>query len=350
MAKINQSIKIVSSSIVELSSMSRPSRQAIYDIISRHYSDVEVVLVDSQADLEELADSRPDIVFLGMKFIPKNPRLGINDPDKIWLSQYLEDRGITCTGSTSEAHRLELNKQLAKHSIIDSGLSTSPYFVVDHKTLQLPSQINLEYPLFVKPANRGGGLGIDSQSVVRNRQQLADKVKQIADQYKSDSLVEELLPGREFSVAILRQPQTMQYRAMPIELIVDADDSGVAMLAGDVKSDNNEQISTIEDTDLRAAVSRLAIESFKSLGGRDYGRIDIRLDRQGRPTFLEANLIPSLIRGYGSFPKACQINLGLEHTDMIIKIVDLAIARRDVRRQSVFSAASIGPASELPVY
>jgi len=63
------------------------------------------------------------------------------------------------------------------------------------------------------------------------------------------------------------------------------------------------------------------------LGARDYGRIDIRLDATGTPHFLEANLIPSLISGYGSFPKACVMNIGLEYEPMIMRIANLGLSR-----------------------
>lgn len=74
-------------------------------------------------------------------------------------------------------------------------------------------------------------------------------------------------------------------------------------------------------------MSTLALASFHALGARDYGRIDIRLDSDGVANFLEANLIPSLISGYGSFPKACELNIGLEYEPMIISITELGLIR-----------------------
>jgi hypothetical protein len=52
---------------------------------------------------------------------------------------------------------------------------------------------------------------------------------------------------------------------------------------------------------------------------------DIRQDSKGNAQFLEANLIPSLITNYGSFPKACVINLDLNYEDMIVRIVELGL-------------------------
>lgn len=329
MTKIHQTVTIVSSSDPTLSSMSKPSRLAVKSILSQHFTDVNIKLVDNLTDLNDLVASQPDLVFLGMKYLPHNPKLGLNDLEKIWLSDYLESHGITCTGSPSEAHDLEINKPQAKQQVAVSGFKTARYFTVDKSgTADISPEHGLSYPLFIKPTNRGGGLGVDAESVVTNYSQLVSKVEQIARVHQSDSLVEEFLPGREFSVAILRKTDNLQYKVMPIELSVDPDDNGVAILAGDVKSENNERISTVDDFELADKICRLALGAFKSIGGRDYGRIDIRLDSTGEPTFLEANLIPSLIDEYGSFPKSCAINANMAHSEMILKIVRLAMIRQ----------------------
>ncbi len=54
--------------------------------------------------------------------------------------------------------------------------------------------------------------------------------------------------------------------------------------------------------------------------------IDIRLDKVGTPQFLEANLIPSLINGYGNFPKSCLLNSGLDYEEIILAITALGMS------------------------
>jgi len=83
----------------------------------------------------------------------------------------------------------------------------------------------------------------------------------------------------------------------------------------------------VTDPYIRSSVVELAINAFNALGARDYGRIDIRLDDTGLPYFLEANLLPSLISGYGSFPKACMLNDNLAYEPMIMKIARLGLQR-----------------------
>ena len=262
-----------------------------------------------------------------MKFIPVNSYLGAFGPNKIWLGRYLGERGIAYTGSDHKAHKLELNKHLAKQRVLDAGFETAPYCVFKQGQIPIVRGVTLTYPLFVKPTNRGGGSGIDSNSIVHNFGELKSKVESIATDLQSDSLIEEYLEGREFSVAILKKEYSPRFSVMPIELITPPDKNGERFLGNEAKSSNVEQAIKVRDGVIKSKVSELALNIFRSLGGQDYGRIDIRLDKYNVPQFLEANLIPSLISGYGSFPKACMLNAGLDYEHMILHITQLGLAR-----------------------
>ncbi len=325
--KINQSIEIVASTRPGLSSMSLRSRQAIKSVLVQRYTHVRITIVNDFADLTSLAGRHPDLVVLGMKFITVDVSSNIDGSNKIWLADYLDECGIAYTGSPQTAHRLELNKHLAKQKILEAGLTTSPFYVAKQNQPLNQSMIKLNYPVFIKPTNRGGGLGVDQYSIAYTFQQLCSKVQSITDKYQSDSLIEEYLPGREFSVAILKRYGEVDHIIMPIELSAETDACGASLLTCDTKSANTEVVSEVTEPDLKSKVMALAMDAFNALGARDYGRIDIRLDAVGMPHFLEANLIPSLISGYGSFPKACVINVAITYEEMILKIVELGMSR-----------------------
>lgn len=326
MTKIKKHIEIVSSSKSSLSSMSKRSRDSVLEVLSKHYTDVEITLVDNIFDLKALVERKPDLVFLGMKYIPLDPAKGFHDVDKIWISQYLDEHNIAYTGSAQRAHELEYDKPVAKQYALEAGLKTSPYFVAVQNQPLVESDILLEYPLFIKPTDRGGGTGIDSDSIAHNFAQVQSKVNSITAKIHSDSLIEEYLPGREISVAILKNYQSDDYFVMPIERIVPADEDGIRMLSIEMKHADAGLSVKVDDVELRESVSALALDVFHALGARDLGRIDTRLDKDGIPHFLEANLIPSLVDGYGNFPKSCKLNIDMNHEQMILSIVDLALA------------------------
>lgn len=330
--------------------MSQVSCDAIFDALSEYFTEVGVTEINSVADLNGLLASQPDLVFLGMEFIPSDPLLGLADPDKIWLSDVFDDRGIAYTGSSRAAHELGRYKPLAKQRVLDANLKTSTFCVVEQSQLLRGRDIKLNFPLFVKPTNRGGGVGIDSNSVVHNFEQLLSKVRSINTVLGADALIEEYLPGREFSVAILKEEFSEEYLVMPIELVAPLDKSGSRLLSGQIKSANAEQALAVSDPIMKSKIIMLALNVFSALGARDYGRIDIRLDAAGTPHFLEANLIPSLISGYGSFPKACVLNFGLEYEPMIMQIANLGLARnidetrailRPVKTKDIFSSKEV---------
>jgi D-alanine-D-alanine ligase len=337
MKKINKHIEIVRSSIIIQSSMSQPSCDALLKLLSKYYTRVGVTIVDDLSDLKRLTTLKPDVVFLGMQSIVDDSSSLKND-NKIWLSQYFDNHGITYTGSTAFAHKLEKNKSLAKKRVLSAGLNTAAYYVSEQNYPLLEISNTLKFPLFVKPTDRGGGLGINSLSVVRNFSQLQSKVLSISQNHGSDSLIEEYLEGREFSVAIMRKQNSDEYFAMPLELIAPEDEFGSRLLSESVKNQDTESFVEIIDLVLKDKLATFARDIFSALNARDYGRIDIRLNSSGEPQFLEANLIPSLIEGYGNFPKACFLNESIDYKSMVLGIVSLAL-ERNVPSRSLASVA-----------
>lgn len=326
--KTNKHIVIVRSNIKRLSSLSQVSSNALEKLLRLHFKKVSVVIVNNPSDLGNILLAKPDVVFVGMCFVPSDKNFDTSDASQIWVSQYLEQHGISYTGSSSYAHYLEINKALAKNRILSADLNTSAFFVVKQNSNVYEKLIKLEYPMFIKPLDRGGGLGIDDDSVAHNFNQLISKVRDISSNYESDSLVEEYLGGREFSVAILRNENTENYQAMPIELVAPKNKRGDRILGGLVKNNDTESHRAVTDKKLNDKLSDIAIKMFLALGASDYGRIDIRLDGNGVPQFLEANLIPSLMEGYGNFPKACLLNK-LDFVTIILRIVKLASDSED---------------------
>lgn len=316
-------INVVRSNLKSLSSMSMESATLIAKTLRRHYTDVTVTHVDNRDELQDLIALQPDLVFLGMRYVLDDNNAGA----KIWLSDQLEMNGIGHTGSSKFSHRLEKNKHLAKQRIIESGLQTSPFQLIPRGHTEIITEETLNFPLFVKPTNKGGGQGIDEHSVVRTVEQLRAKVASIHTQHNADALIEEFLIGREFSIAIISDHDTHDLIAMPIELIAAQDSNGEHMLSKEVKASNTETVLRVTNRAERNRLQTFSINVFRALGARDYGRIDVRLDSSGVPQFLEANLLPSLIDGYGSFPKAYELNLGRSYESLLIHIVQLALNR-----------------------
>ncbi len=318
--RINAHIEIVGSTNPRINAMGKDARQSIKDVLSNRYTTVGVSIVNNMADLEKLGAKKPDLVILGMKLVLLNPLESYDESPKVWLSDYLTERNIAFTGSTTLALSLEFDKHVAKQKVIDAGFKSSRYFV---STLLSPSsEHGLVFPLFVKPTNRGDSKGIDNDSLVHSQVELDAKILSIHTDLSSDALIEEYLPGREFSVAVIRKQGSDSLIALPIEIEIPVNDQGDSFLSEHIKQADTEQVIAVEDGSLKESLNSLAIGVFETLGSKDYGRIDMRLDADGMPSFIEANLMPGL-SDHGYLSRCFALNKSIPYSDMITSITKL---------------------------
>jgi len=111
---------------------------------------------------------------------------------------------------------------------------------------------------------------------------------------------------------------------MPIEIIVRKNINGHCILDFDVKKNDKETVIAVTDIKIFNKISKLAKSSFKALGGKSLGRIDIKMDHLGNPHFMEANLMPGLRKGY--FYRSCVLNLDMNYDDMIFSIANTGLS------------------------
>lgn len=344
--KINKHIEIVGSSNPRLNAMGRDSQLTILSVLSERYTKVGISIVNNMADLEKLVAKKPDLVVLGMKLVLLESSKSYDDSAKVWLSDYLEKHDIAYTGSDTVALALEFDKHKAKQTTIDAGLRSSAFFI---STITKPTfKHNLQFPLFVKPTNRGDSKGIDEQSVVDTNAELKAKITSIHEDCSSDALIEEYLPGREFSVAVIQQPFSKKLLAMPIEISTPADTKGHSFLSEAVKNADSEKVLAVDDRELKKLLNSLAIGVFKALGSRDYGRIDMRLDSQGLPSFIEANLMPGL-SDHGYLARCFDLNEHISYADMILSIIELGLARKPVILEDLERTLLVGGSEDMLV-
>jgi len=107
---------------------------------------------------------------------------------------------------------------------------------------------------------------------------------------------------------------------MPIEIVVDKNINGHSILDYDIKKNDQEKVIPVTDNKIYNQLSDLSKNAFKALDGKSLGRIDIKMNHNGVPHFIEANLMPGLRTGY--LYKACLFNLGMSYEQMILTIAD----------------------------
>ncbi len=294
----------------------------IKETLEKYYENVGLSAVGSKKDLDILVNKKPDLVILGAKRIQDNG-------EYIWLSEYLNQNNINYSGSGKEAMELDINKADAKVLMQKHHIPTADFFTAKPGQFLSSEQLPLSFPVFIKPYDRGGGAGIGPDSIARDFTDFQNKVQSIYDKYGAFSLVEKYLEGREFSVGLLGGILDNCLDVMPIELITKPNDQGDCILGSLVKKEDNERALKITDAQVYKQVSKVAKDAYEALGGRDYGRIDIRMDKQGKAYFIEANLNPGIAQNdfTSYFTHACNINLNIDYKAMILRIAELGLSR-----------------------
>ena len=282
--------------------------QLIQRVLSKFFTSVQVTEISSIECLDKLVARKPDLVFSGVKYFT----FGAN---QIWLNDILDRENIPYIGSGRRALENEHDKSMAKKLVRHAGITTADYFTVRPEEFEAINCQKLNFPLFVKPLIGGDSRGIDSSSVVYDQASLKIKIKQIFDVHGSNVLVERYLSGAEFSVGILEDEVTKTITAMPIEILAPVNDQGDRVLDYNVKKNDSEVVIKVADQNLHNQLARFGTLAFRALGGRSFGRIDIRLCHNNVLHFMEANLMPGLSNGY--FFRSCALNLDINYDQMI---------------------------------
>ncbi|MDC1033258.1 D-alanine--D-alanine ligase [Candidatus Pelagibacter sp.] len=289
----------------------------IQKILSKKYKDVLITEINSIDDLEQLVERKPDLVFSGVKYFCFNNQ-------KIWLNDYLEIFSISYIASSKAALDNESDKNKAKKIMQKNNIRTANFFIANPGEYLKESSIPIKFPLFIKPVTGGDSRGIDKNSIVFNFESFTAKVLDIKTKQNSPSLVETYLAGKEYSVGIFEDSIDGTLRAMPIEIMVKKNVDGHCILDFDVKKNDEESVILVSDVVVFDKLSKLAKASFKALGGKSLGRIDIKMNDLGIPHFIEANLMPGLRKGY--FYRSCVLNLDMSYEDMIFSIANTGLS------------------------
>ncbi|MEW6517822.1 MAG: ATP-grasp domain-containing protein [Thermodesulfobacteriota bacterium] len=216
-----------------------------------------------------------------------------------------------------------LHKAMAKHIIRDLGLPTPDFAVV--RTPGDIARLNLPYPLFAKPIAEGTGKGVTAASKIASRDQLEAICRELLATYRQPVLIETFLPGREFTVGIVGNgDKARSIGIMEVVLLENSDP--------DVYSYRNKEICeevveyrAVDDAEAREAVE-LALKVWNVLDCRDSGRVDLRSDANGHPSFIEINPIAGL---HPEHSDMCIIagKFGMTYQQLMQEIVEAALDR-----------------------
>jgi D-alanine-D-alanine ligase len=212
---------------------------------------------------------------------------------------------------------LTLHKGMTKRVIRDAGIPTPDFLILDD--LKQLESIDLVFPLFVKPNAEGTGKGISAESNVKTAEELSSVCRDLLSVYPSGLLIEEFLPGREFTVGILGTGKDA-FSVGIMEIVYTRKETN-SIYSYQTKSEYEKSVEyQIPEKAIGDQCIRLALEAWNVLGCRDCGRIDIRLDKFGVPNFIEVNPLPGLDKTHSDLPILAYKH-GYDYTGIINEIV-----------------------------
>jgi D-alanine-D-alanine ligase-like ATP-grasp enzyme len=279
-------------------------------------------LLLSEEDIKEkLWTVPPELLFnLRDKYHGRN--------DAAQMAAICEAMGIAYTGSDGVAQALACDKHLAKVMVAAGKASVAEGNII--RALGDLENVLLPLPLFAKPLYGSNGLAISSDSLIREETELYPKVGKMLGEVGQPVLVEEFMPGREFCVGLWGEVEP--------EILGIAESSWTARKkqpfifnfekyaqdATQIKFTCPAEI----DTDLATDISNIARIAWQALGCHGYATVDIRLDEEGMPYFLELDTVPCLHPELGKLPFIAA-TVGVTYQHLIEGIVNLALKRAE---------------------
>jgi len=236
-----------------------------------------------------------------------------------WQIPYVFSDPLACA--------VTLHKGVAKHIVRGHGLATPDFAVVN--SADAARELSLRFPLFAKPVAEGTGKGVSTASRACSTEELVAVCVNLLNQYRQPVIVEEYLPGREFTVGIVGTGNSTEaIGTMEVHLGPKAD-SGIYTFDNKKHWEGRVNYSLLEEEPLRTAVELLAVNAWRVLGCRDAGRLDIRLDAAGLPNFIEANPLAGLNPGHSDLPFICRFK-GIHYDELIRRIMVSAVSRANL--------------------
>jgi D-alanine-D-alanine ligase len=309
-----------------------------------------VVRLEATADFpERLRAERPDIVFNIAEGLT-----GVNRESHV--PAICEFFGVPYSGSDPLTLSTCLHKHRTKEVLAFNGVATAPFALVEslrdleilldgrqEEMLPLPTtarRLPGAFPLFVKPVHEGSSKGVTGRNLVHSRDEMVTRVTELLDAYAQPVLVEDYLPGAEFTCAVLgngANAHVLPIVGMNFGELPD----GVAPIYGFEAKwiwDTPDRPLHIFDCParvpelLRRAIEDVTLRAYRTLGCRDWARVDVRLDATGAPNVVEVNPLPGILpdpADNSCFPKAARA-AGMSYDTLIQNCLAHAAARQGV--------------------
>ncbi len=227
----------------------------------------------------------------------------------------LELLHIPYTGSGVMASAIGMDKWRTKLLWRAAGLPTADWAILDAATDFAAVEQQLGLPIFVKPAREGSSIGMSKVAAPGTLR----AAYETAAEYDSLVLAEKFIDGAEFTVGILGDT------ALPLIRLEPATDKAFYDFeAKYLRDDTRYHCPAGLPEAQEMALRKLALDAFRLIGGRGWGRVDVMTDSRGNPYLLEANTSPGMT-DHSLVPMAAR-EAGMDFDTLCVKILEQTLA------------------------
>jgi len=249
------------------------------------------------------------------------------------VAAILDTLQIPYTGSNPFTLGLCIDKIRVKKLLNYHGIPTPKW---DYAySLEDKIDEDLKYPLIIKPANSDNSIGITNDSVVTDKKGLEGQIKKVTEEMDQTALVEEYIEGDEYDVSILGSEED-DLRVLPLSRsIFDKMPEGFwHIYPFDAKWTDNPAYKTGITVQrpakniskkLESLITEISLDTYNILDCHDYGRVEVRVDKNNNPYVLELNPNPSINIG-DCVPGAAEF-VGMNYADFLEEIIRMAVRR-----------------------
>jgi len=243
-----------------------------------------------------------------------------------WVPALCEMAGIPALGSDALTLSTTLDKLWAHRVVVASGVPVPPHASLASPEEAATAPLPAPFPLFVKPRWEGTAKGIGPSSRIESRDALEREVARVVHTYAQPALVEAFLEGPEYTVTLVggRPPRALPTLQRALEASTGIGAHAVERHPPPPGGWRHVTPGAL-DAALEAELVALARRAFEALECRDFARADFRLDRDGRPHFLEMNPLPTFAPD-GSFGIIAEL-LGRPLDALLAEILEDALTR-----------------------
>jgi D-alanine-D-alanine ligase len=222
----------------------------------------------------------------------------------------LELLGIPYTGPGVLASSVGMDKFRTKLLWQAAGLPIPDYVMLKNDNLSVAVS-KLGLPMFVKPAREGSSIGVHK---VHNETELLPAFKESV-QHDDLVMAEKAITGGEYTVAIVGDEALPIIKIEPATEFYDYE-------AKYLRDDTQYLCPCGLPIEKEMLIRQQALEAFRILGGRGWGRVDFLMDEEGNHYFLEANTAPGMT-DHSLVPMAARV-AGMNYTALVIKVLSMA--------------------------